>query len=164
MPINQRRVARPLRSTRITRLHRYYGTVRPCFPLWYAPPHGFSRLEFFLCIGIAGSHVPCRSPNQARATFTPDTVWSVSRFPPDLSRDTLAASVSISSLGVSTRHRMVRFRSPSWSIPDKVLPRLFRNAHHPGSLPTQLAVVWDLPLQGDPGGSIPPSLAQHRFD
>jgi len=37
----------------------------------------------------------------------------------------------MSSSGVSTRHRWVRFRSPSWSIPDKVLPRLFRNAHHP---------------------------------
>jgi len=40
--------------------------------------------------------------------------------------------------------------------PDPLPAGLFRNAHNPGSLPAQLAVVWDLRLLGDPGG--PPSI------
>jgi hypothetical protein len=38
------RMARPLRSTGITRLHRYYGTSRPCAPHRYSAPHGVRRL------------------------------------------------------------------------------------------------------------------------
>jgi hypothetical protein len=39
---------RPLRSTRVTRIHSYYETVRPCTPHRYSPPHGFSRSGFSL--------------------------------------------------------------------------------------------------------------------
>src|SRR5919112_5379814 len=38
------RATRLLRSTRITRLHRYYETVRPCAPRRYSAPHSFRCL------------------------------------------------------------------------------------------------------------------------
>ena len=47
---------------------------------------------------------------------------------------------------------MVRFRSSPISAPDAIKLRLFLNAHHKGSLPLQLKVVWDLLLQADPEG------------
>ena len=33
-----------------------------------------------------GSHVPCGTPDQTRATYMPDTAWAVSRYPPDSSQ------------------------------------------------------------------------------
>src|SRR5262249_29634042 len=30
-------------------------------------------------VGATGSHVPCKSPDQARAAYMPDAVWAVSR-------------------------------------------------------------------------------------
>ena len=47
---------------------------------------------------------------------------------------------------------MVRFRSSPISAPDAIKLRLFLNAHHKGSLPLQVKVVWDLLLQADPEG------------
>src|SRR5260221_13373980 len=88
------RVARPRRSTRITRLLSYHGAIRPsstasvlCL-LRFLPLEG---LPYVVGTGPplhpgAGSHVPHRSPDQARATSTPDAAWPVSRLPPDLSR------------------------------------------------------------------------------
>jgi hypothetical protein len=38
---------RSLRSTGITRLHRYYEAVRPCPAHRYFPPRGWSRLRLF---------------------------------------------------------------------------------------------------------------------
>jgi CheR methyltransferase, SAM binding domain len=37
-------------------------------------------------VGATGSHVPCKSLSQARATSMPGTVWPVGRLPPDSSR------------------------------------------------------------------------------
>ena len=47
---------------------------------------------------------------------------------------------------------MIRLRSSPLSTPDAITLRLFLNAHHKGSLPMQLKVVWDLLLQADPEG------------
>ena len=47
---------------------------------------------------------------------------------------------------------MVRFRSSPISAPDAIKLRLFLNAHHKGSLPMQLKVVWNQLLQADPEG------------
>ena len=47
---------------------------------------------------------------------------------------------------------MVRFRSSPLSTPDAIKLHLFLNAHHKGSLPLQLKVVWNLLLQADPEG------------
>jgi hypothetical protein len=105
-------MTRPRRSTRITRLHSYHGTVRPCAPHRYSPPRGFSRSRFSLQatsrrphhaplashpIGTTGSHVPHQCPGQARATFMPDAAWPIDRHPPDSSRDRFSTPVSASS-------------------------------------------------------------------
>jgi len=50
----------------------------------------------------AGSHVPHKSPSQARAASMPDAVWPVGRHPPDSSRDRKEPPVSTSS--ISFRH------------------------------------------------------------
>jgi hypothetical protein len=105
------RTTRPLRSTRVTRLRRYYGAVRPCIPHRYSAPRGFCHLEFSLSPAgrlfaprTAGryrntsSHVPCQSPNRARATFRPDTAWAVNRLPPDSSRGNDSTPLSMSPL------------------------------------------------------------------
>ena len=122
---------RPRRSTRITGLHSYHGAVRPC------APHRYSAPRSFRCSGISlhdrprprtaplavrrrgatGSHVPYRSPDQARATSMPDTAWPTSRPPPGSSRGSGSAPVSMSSSRFDTSS-VVHSRSPSWSTPD----------------------------------------------
>src|SRR5207244_4054052 len=50
------RTTRLLRSTRITRLHRYYQAVRPCAPHRYSASRSFSCLRFSL--GRLGGSLP----------------------------------------------------------------------------------------------------------
>lgn len=109
----------PRRSTRITGLHSYHETVRPCAPHRYSTPRGSAargspfhqRPQATTAPlaargrGTTGSHVPHRSPDQARAAFMPDTTWAVNGYPPGSSRDTWSASVLMSSESLSTRHR-----------------------------------------------------------
>src|SRR6202035_5689850 len=45
---------------------------------------GASHLDFSLCIGAPGSHVPCKSQVLSHATFMPDAVWAEIRTPPSL--------------------------------------------------------------------------------
>lgn len=132
-------MTRPLRSARITRPQRYYETVRPRAPRRYSAPCGGGRLGISLSplarqagdsIGATGSHVPCKSPGQARATYMPDAIWAVSRLPPDLSRSPGPAPVSTPLRKLTTRQQ----RFASARLPDPHLtrssPRLFRSAHH----------------------------------
>ena len=42
------------------------------------------HLDFSLCIGATGSHVPHKSLNQGHAAFMPDAIWAVSRLSPRL--------------------------------------------------------------------------------
>ena len=46
---------------------------------------GASTLSFSLRIGTSASHVPHKSLDQVHATFMPDAIRAVNRFPPDLS-------------------------------------------------------------------------------
>ncbi|WP_329327020.1 IS982 family transposase [Streptomyces mirabilis] len=71
---------------------RYYETVCPRAPHRYSAPCGVGRLGFSLSapaprtsssIGATGSHVPCKSPGQARAAYMPDAIQAVSRLPPE---------------------------------------------------------------------------------
>src|SRR5712691_13395399 len=52
--------------------------------------------------GTTGSHVPHRSPDQARATSMPDTTWPISRHPPGSSRTRTPGPVSMPP--ISFRH------------------------------------------------------------
>ena len=67
-------------------LHRYYEAVRPSPAHRYFRPCGWSRLCLFPWHRRPGSHVPCRSPIELRAAYTPDAARSVSGHPPSLSR------------------------------------------------------------------------------
>jgi hypothetical protein len=67
----QARVTRPLCSTRITGLPRYYRAVRPCTSLRYSAPCGFCRLGISLSGPPGHSSGPaqcrgCRFPRSAR--------------------------------------------------------------------------------------------------
>lgn len=132
-------MTRPLRSARITGPQRYYETVRPRAPRRYSAPHGDDRLGISLSpparkagdsVGATGSHVPCKSPGQARAAYMPDAIWAVSRLPPDLSRGPGPAPVSTPLRKLTTRQQRFAFAR----LPDPHLtrssPRLFRSAHH----------------------------------
>ena len=76
-------MTQPLRSTRVTRLPRYYELLRPCVPRRYAPSCDMTHLKFSLFIGTTGSHVPQQSLEQPHATYTPDTIQPISRRPLD---------------------------------------------------------------------------------
>src|SRR5665647_2165586 len=49
------------------------------------------RLCLFPCHRHTGSQVPYESPNESHASYTPDTAWPVSRFPPYFSRSSSEA-------------------------------------------------------------------------
>jgi len=55
-------------------------------------------LGFSLGIGAVGSHVPWKSPSQARAAYVPATIRAVSRFLPDLSQGNDWTLISMASL------------------------------------------------------------------
>jgi hypothetical protein len=104
-------MTRPRRSTRITGLHSYHETVRPCAPHQYSTPRGsaawsspFHERPQATAAPLAarrrettGSHVPHQSPDQARATSMPETTWAVLGYPPGSSRAIQADPVLISS-------------------------------------------------------------------
>src|SRR6516164_5254853 len=48
----------------------------------------------------------------------------------------------------------VRLRSPLSTVPAGILSRRFRNAHHHGFCPQQLAVAWDQHLITEPEGGL----------
>jgi hypothetical protein len=132
-------MTRPLRSTRITGLPHYYETVRPRAPHRYSTSCGVDRLRISLSppahragdsIGATGSHVPCKSPGQARAAYMPDAIWAVSRLPPDLSRSPDLAPVSTPLKFLTTRHqRFAPARLPDPHL-DAITVAPFRSAHH----------------------------------
>jgi hypothetical protein len=168
----QTRVTRPLRSTRITRLHRYYETVRPRAPRRYSAPCGVCRLGDSLSppvqragdsVGATGSHVPCKSQDQARAAYTPDAIWAVSRLPPDLSRDPGLAPVSTPLGFVTTGHqRFALARLPDPHL-TRSLARLFpQRSPRPALNRRSLRWFGASPCRATPE-DLPPSLAQHRI-
>ncbi len=154
-------MARPLGSARITGPRRYYGPVRPCAPHRYSAPRS-SR-----CLGSSLSRPgDLAGPVNGRR-------YRGDRFPrsvpePELSSRRLHAGHRLGSKQVAPRlipgqviiprfrchpytfdtSSAVRFRSPSQLLPDALVVRLSRNAHHLGSLPTQLAVVLEPPPAG----------------
>jgi hypothetical protein len=92
------RMTRPLRSTGITPLHRYYGAVRPWLAHRYFRPRGANRLRLFPCHRQPGSQVPYESLDQIHAPCTPDIAGSVSRFLPCCSQSWEATLVLMPSM------------------------------------------------------------------
>src|SRR5260370_21123721 len=79
---NSTAMTRPLCSTCITSLRRYYGAVRPSPAHRYFQPRGLSRLCFFPWHRRPGSHVPYKSQIELRAAYMPDSACEVSGHPP----------------------------------------------------------------------------------
>jgi hypothetical protein len=75
-------MTRPLCSTGITPLQRYYGAVRPSPAHRYFRPRGWNRLCLFPWHRRPGSHVPSKSLIELRAAYMPDAAWAVSGHPP----------------------------------------------------------------------------------
>src|SRR5580704_3252691 len=75
-------MTRPLCSTGITPLRRYYEAVRPSPAHRYFRPRGWSRLDLFPWHRRPGSHVPYKSQIELRAAYMPDAAWAVSVHPP----------------------------------------------------------------------------------
>src|SRR5262245_8683568 len=100
------------------------------------------RLGRSLCIGATGSCVPYRSLSQGHAAFMPDADWAVSRLLPILARGTeIRIPVSTSPEYVTTRPQRftcVRLRETHLT---EYASAFSHNAHHQGSLPSQLVAV-----------------------
>ena len=121
----------PLRSTRITRLHRYYEPVRPFASHRYSAPHGSTtwsspfasrrQVPTFRTRACAGLTPPsCRSP-LGQSAGTSRSFVPGQRLEPGF--DDVPT--------LSTRHqRFTHVRLPSAHLTGS--SRLFRNAHHPG--------------------------------
>jgi hypothetical protein len=98
-------MTRPLCSTGITPLRRYYGAVRPSPAHRYFRPRGWSRLCLFPWHRRPGSHVPYKSQIELRGVYMPDAAWAVSGHPPSCSRRQGQPPVLTSSKPLSTLHR-----------------------------------------------------------
>ena len=82
------------------------------------------HLRLFLYHHRPGSQVPYESPDKSHASYTPDTAWSVSRYPPRCSQNRGANPGFGAIKRFSTRHPKVRLRSSLLSIPDVIASRL----------------------------------------
>src|SRR5882757_2601520 len=102
---NSTAMTRPLCSTGITPLRRYYEAVRPSPAHRYFQPHGWSRLCFFPWHRRPGSHVPYKSQIELRAAYMPGCRSGRLRHLPSLSRRQGQPPVLTSPKPLSTLHR-----------------------------------------------------------
>ncbi|WP_250121625.1 hypothetical protein [Chroococcidiopsis sp. CCMEE 29] len=110
-------MTKPLRSTTITVVSTL---LRACLPLGDASI--LLALRVCACTVLLSSspQVPAiqrESPDQAHATSMPGAVWSVNRFPPNLSQSNENSLVLTPSTNFGTC-TVVHLCSPSWSTPD----------------------------------------------
>ncbi len=119
------RMTRPLCSTGITPLHRYYESLRPRAAHWYSRPVGCIHPDFSLSIATTGSHVPHKSLNRTHAASTPEAARAVNGTPPELVPAQMKGAGFDLVSNISTPHRSVRFRSSFRFIPDPVRSRPF---------------------------------------
>ena len=146
------RAGRCLRSTRITRLHRYYAPVRPSAPHRYSPPRGSSTCGFSLGIGAVGSHVPHESLVRARAAFMPTATWAGDRRPPGFIPGQRLDPGFDGVPTLSTRHqRFTHVRLPGPHLMESC--STFSDSLTTTAIgPQQQPVVWDPPLSTGPEG------------
>ena len=115
----------------------------------------FCRLSFSLRIRGLVPAVPRESLYPTHAPSTPVATRPVIRHPADSSQDDETVLVSATLTFITTRLRRVHFRSSFGHAPARFDPNFSSDAHHHGSLPQQLGLVWDLLLKADPGGPAP---------
>jgi hypothetical protein len=111
-------MTQPLRSTCITKLHRYYELLRPCAPPWDVRSCGVTHLKLSLSIGTTGSHVPAKSLEQRHALSAPDTAQPVNRHLLGFSQATEQDPVSMSPIFAFDASARVRLHSSHCSVRD----------------------------------------------
>ena len=74
----------PFAPAPLQSLRHYYGLLRPCAPLRYSRPRGWSRLWLLPWHRSAGSHVPYECLVEVRAAYMPDAARAVSVSSPEL--------------------------------------------------------------------------------
>lgn len=158
LTVKTRWMTRPLCSVGFPRLLRSYGSLRPCASHWYAHPRGSTT---WISPFTSRRQVPTFR-TRASVRVTPPLCRVSSR--------QAAASPWIRP-GPTTRPgfdtvptlstRLRWFTSVRLSDPQltRSCRAVSNDAHHPGSLPEQLTVVWSLPCQPAPRGR-PSSLVQ----
>jgi hypothetical protein len=164
-------MTRPLRSTRITGLHSYYGAVRPCAAHRYSAPRGFARLRISRPRPTAGSSATGRP--QARGDrlprSTPEPRPSSLRLHAGHHLTNQQAPVRPNPAATALprfRCHLSRFdtssavhsRSPSWPTPDALKGTPSQQRSAPRLLTSAPCGSCSLPLQGDHGG---PPTQQH---
>ena len=127
------RLTRPLRSSRITGLHRSYWSIRPSAALRYSRlavvPACASPLASEFLVPV----VPHKSPDQLHAPYTPAAACPVTKTPADLSQKMETPLVLTACLWLTTRHRRFTFVRLSDPYLLEVYPQRFdSNAHHHG--------------------------------
>ena len=123
-------MTRPLCSTGITPLQRYYGAVRPSPAHRYFRPRGLSRLCLFPWHHRLGSHVPYKSLVELRAAYMPDAARAVSGISRAGPGGRVTPPVSTSPNPLSTLHRRFACARLSQPHPPGYRPDVHCNAHY----------------------------------
>jgi hypothetical protein len=120
----------PFGPVPLQNLRPYYELLRPCAPLRYADPHGFSRSDVSLRIGTTGSHVPYESLVQLRAAYMPDAARAGFRTTPELIPGEDRTPGFDITYGISTRRRRFALARLSGPYLTGSRPAFCCNAHH----------------------------------
>jgi hypothetical protein len=168
---DQARTTRPLRSTRVTRLHHYYGAPRPCptatvlCPLRFLPLGGLPLAAALIgAAAVSGARFQ-RSAQEpepgSRHLYAGRRLGGKQVAPRLLPRQT-TSSVLTSSHTYDT-FPVVHSRSPSWLLPAAFLGATFPQRSPPRPL-CRRSLRWfgASPCRAAPAG-LPPSPVQHRF-
>jgi len=115
----------------------------PQTPTSVLSPRGSRRLGFSLRISGLVPAVPRESLCPTHAPSTPVAARPVIRHPAGSSQDDETILVSAALKFITTRLRRVHFRSSFGHAPARFDPNFSSDAHHHGSLPQQLGLVWD---------------------
>jgi hypothetical protein len=165
------RATRPLRSARITGLHRYYRTVRLPAPHRYSAPHSFRCLGSSLSPTGPTPGRPYRGEGFPRSVLEPEpssrhlcaghhraNKQAPARFVPGQQRDPGFDVVPT----LSTDHQWFTHVRLLGSYLTHLV-RLFRVAHHHGSFTAAARGGLGPPPAGRSRRATPPSPAQHRI-
>ena len=148
----QGRTGRPPRSTRITRLHRYDGPVRPFAPHRYFPPCGSSTWTFPFPSGRQVPTFHTRACAGLTPPLMPVAARPVGRHLPSFVPGQRLEPGFDDVPTLSTLHRrFTHVRLPNAHLTG-FCPPFPSTLTTPAVVPAQLPVVWDLTLQPGPEG------------
>jgi hypothetical protein len=147
----------PLRSNPITGPSSLLRTSPPLCPALVLRPS--RRLAAWVSPFASRRQVPVfliEACLKVTPPSMPDAGWAVGRTPPNpCSRDRSPDPGFDVASGLTTRHQRFTLVRLLETHLTEYSSAFSHNAHHQGSLPSQLGVVWSLLLQADSGGPSP---------